>query len=194
MGGRLKIRAGPLEFFDPPDPRGQTEASRSNKFHRLSLRIGTYKKPAGAHVMNRWRRSGNVFERSETVAQVAQAVILGQRDLRLLSCEGAYVAASATSLEYALTQKGGGGRLRPKADPSGKMRPRDDNVAKRWRDCGLEGRGHAGHDFGQRCHFGWTLCHSERSVATSFFPENRAFAISVATRSRRIPLMCWAWR
>ena len=54
----LKIGAGPLEFFDPPNLRGQTEASRSNKFHRLSLRISTYKKSAGAHVMNRWRRSG----------------------------------------------------------------------------------------------------------------------------------------
>jgi hypothetical protein len=32
-------------------------------------------------------------------------------------------------------------------------------------------RGRVGHDFGQRCHFGRTLCHSERSVATSFFPE-----------------------
>jgi len=105
----LKIRAGPLNFFDPPDLRGQTEASRSNKFHRLSLRISTYKKSAGAHVMNRWRRSGNVVERSETVAQVAQAMIFGQRDLRLLSCEGAYVAASATPLECTLTQKGGRG-------------------------------------------------------------------------------------
>ena len=93
----------------PPDLRGQTEASRSNKFHRLSLRISTYKKSAGAQVMNRWRRSGNVVERSETVAQVAQAVILGQRDLRLLSCEGAYVGASATLAQCALTQKGEGG-------------------------------------------------------------------------------------
>jgi hypothetical protein len=147
MGGRLKIRAGPLEFFDPPDPRGQTEASRSNQFHRLSLRIGTYKKSAGAHVMNRWRRSGNVVLRRHTRRCICNS-------LRMRTCA-----------------KKGEGYLQLKADPSGKMRPRDDNVAKRRRDCGLEGRGHAGHDFGQRCHFGWTLCHSERSVATSFFPE-----------------------
>jgi hypothetical protein len=142
MRERLKICAGPLKFFDPPNLRGQTEASRSNQFHGLSLRISTYKKSAGAHVMNRWRRSGNVVERSETVAQVAPAMILGQRDLRLLSCKSAYVAAFASPLEYALTQKGGRGypprtssasghsrsnevggeeQLRPKADPSAKI-------------------------------------------------------------------------
>jgi hypothetical protein len=120
MRGRLKIRAGPLEFFDPPDLRGQTEASRSNKFHRLSLRISTYKKSAGAHVMNRWRRSGNVVERSKTVAQVAQAMIFGQRDLRLLSCEGAHVVAFATPLECALAQKGGGGTGAQKQIPRAK--------------------------------------------------------------------------
>jgi hypothetical protein len=29
----LKIGARPLEFFDPPDLRGQTESSLSNKLH-----------------------------------------------------------------------------------------------------------------------------------------------------------------
>jgi len=42
-------------------------------------------------------------------AEVTQAMILGQRDLRLLSCEGAYVGAYSTPLEYALTQKRGRG-------------------------------------------------------------------------------------
>jgi hypothetical protein len=120
MGGRLKIRARPLKFFDLPNLRGQAEVSRSNQFHGLSLRISTYKKSAGAHVMNRWRRSGNVVERSETVAQVAPAMILGQRDLRLLSCEGAHVAASATLAQCALTQKGGGGVYGQKQIPRAK--------------------------------------------------------------------------
>jgi hypothetical protein len=62
--------------------------------------------------MNRNRRPGNAVERNETVAQVAPAMISCQRDPRLLSCEGAYVVASATPAQCALTQKGGGGYRR----------------------------------------------------------------------------------
>ena len=78
--------------------------------------------------MNRWRRSGNVVERSETVAQVAQAMIFGQRDLRLLSCEGTHVAAFATPLECTLTQKGGGVPAVKSRSLGQKFGPRDDSV------------------------------------------------------------------
>ena len=114
----LKIRAGPLEFFDPPNFPGQTEASCSNKFHRLSLRISTYKKSAGAHALNRWRRSGNVVERSETVAQVAQAMISGQRDLRFFVLQKRIPRCICKSLRIRTYTKRGRGCLRPKADPS----------------------------------------------------------------------------
>jgi hypothetical protein len=78
--------------------------------------ISTYKINRGGTLMNKNRRSRN----GSVVAQVAQAMILGQRDLRLLSCEGAHVAASATPLEYALTQKGGGGTGAQKQIPRAK--------------------------------------------------------------------------
>lgn len=118
----------------------------SGNLHQLSvLNSAPTKKSPGAPVMNQNRLSSD----GSVVAQVAQAMILGQRDLRLLSCKSAYVAASASPLEYALTQKGGRGypprtssasghsrsnevggeeQLRPKADPAAKIRPRDDNV------------------------------------------------------------------
>jgi len=60
------------------------------------------------------------FERSETVARVAPAMISGQRDLRLLSCEDAHFVALLSPLEYALTLKRGEGGTSIKADPSGK--------------------------------------------------------------------------
>jgi hypothetical protein len=174
----LRIRAGPLEFFDPPNLRGQTESSSSNKSHAhssstllqiatdqifpprsqhrhelcsswrgalcrrvrrsgdckhlsvlnaahtkiapatlaesalpflLDLKvfgISTYKINRGGTLMNQNRRSRN----GSVVAQVAQAFIIsGQRDLRFLSCKSAYVAACASPLEYALTQKQGRG-------------------------------------------------------------------------------------
>ena len=53
-------------------------------------------------------------------AKVAQAMILGQRDLKLLSCEGAYVGASATLAQCALTQKGEGGVCGQKQIPRAK--------------------------------------------------------------------------
>jgi hypothetical protein len=68
--------------------------------------ISTYKINRGGTLMNQNRRSRN----GSVVAQVAQAFIIsGQRDLRLLSCKSAYVAACASPLEYALTQKQGRG-------------------------------------------------------------------------------------
>jgi hypothetical protein len=192
----LRIRAGPLEFFDPPNLRGQTESSSSNKSHAhsssrsplikfflrapntgtnfvaqgaapfagpeafslcrrvrrssdcehlsvlnaahtkiapatlaesalpflLDLKvfgISTYKINRGGTLMNKNRRSRN----GSVVAQVAQAMILGQRDLRLLSCEGAHVAASATPLECTLTQKGGRGVSAAKSRSLGQNAP-----------------------------------------------------------------------
>ena len=53
-------------------------------------------------------------------AEVTQAMILGQRDLRLLSCKGAHVAASATLAQCALTQKRGRGAGAQKQIPRAK--------------------------------------------------------------------------
>ena len=70
-----------------------------------------------ALVMTTWRSGGEIVVR---LAEVAAAVILGQRDLRLLSCEGAYVGASATLAQCALTQKGEGGVCGQKQIPRAK--------------------------------------------------------------------------
>jgi hypothetical protein len=96
--------------------------------------ISTYKKNRGALVMNQNRRPGNGL----VVAQVAPPMISDQRDLRLLSCEGAYFLSCPSPLECALTQKQGRGYRTTKADPS-RFGARDDSVAKRRRDRGSEG-------------------------------------------------------
>jgi hypothetical protein len=90
--------------------------------NQLSVLI-QHKTFEGHPVMNRNRRSENAVERSETVAQVAPAWILGRRDLRLLSCEANFVACPSP-LECALTQKRGRG-VPPRMSLARKGYPQD---------------------------------------------------------------------